>query len=173
MIVHVIITHVAYVCLIHLTETFINPLCHIYGMNANAEKRNIGGSNNSERNPITPDEGVLAISNALSISMLPFGGELKVIPITLEQVKQLIKDRAIKSYIGHPATAKLVSGLLGVEVPVSREMFQFNWQDNTLIVFTMLVRLQENRELSEAEIKELYSKGQLRFYIVEYMSDYI
>ncbi len=115
----------------------------------------------------------IAISNALSISMIPFGGELKIIPATLEDVKRLIKDRTVKSYVGHPATAKLISAILGVEVPVSREMFSFDWENNVLIVFSMLVRLSENKELSEAEIKDMYNKGQLKFYVVELESDYI
>jgi len=114
----------------------------------------------------------IAISNALSISMIPCGGQLKIIPVSLEQVKQLIKDRAIKSYVGHSGTAKLLSVLLNTEVPTNREMFQFNWENNTLIVFSMMTRLPEGKELTEEEIKELYNKGLLKFYVVELESDY-
>ncbi len=114
----------------------------------------------------------ISISNALAINMLPFGGELKITPVTLEYIKELTNDKVIKSYVGHPATARLLSSLLGVEVPVNREMFSFNWQDNTLIVFSMMVRLPEGKELAEGEIMELYNKGLLKFYVVELESDY-
>ena len=115
----------------------------------------------------------IAISNALSISMISSGGQLKIIPTTLQQVRELIKDKEVKSYIGHLATAKLVSNLLGIEIPVSREMFQFDWENNTLIVFSMMTRLPEGKELSEHEIMDMYNKGLIRFYVVELESDYI
>ncbi len=147
-------------------------------MNAKINKKNVGASNYKlERTQITPNDGALmrktiSISNALAINMLPFGGELKITPVTLEDVRKITSDKVVKSFVGHSATARLLSSLLGVEVPANREMFQFDWENNTLIVFSMMTRLPEGRELTEAEIKDLYNKGLLKFYVVELESDY-
>lgn len=81
------------------------------------------------------------IANAFSISMIGrdpnrslFDGkdwtgyslhsaaeDLLFIPIAIEAVRDLIERRGAESYIGHPDTARLVSGILGMEVPFDEQ----------------------------------------------------
>lgn len=64
-------------------------------------------------------------SPAITISM----------PITLEEARELIgKAEKIESYIGHEATAKLLSQLFGREVPVNRGMYIPNREDLAIVV---------------------------------------
>jgi len=45
-------------------------------------------------------------------------------PASLQEVRELVSNTSgVESYIGHEATARLLSELLGVEVPVSRAMY--------------------------------------------------
>jgi len=66
------------------------------------------------------------------------------------------------SAVGHESTAKLLSQLLGIEIPVNRIEIKIEYGDK-LIVFQLLQRLPEGKVLSEEELRQL----QFRFLIVE------
>jgi len=56
-------------------------------------------------------------------------------PTTLENVKELLKrTKTIESYIGHEATAKLLTELFEREIPVNRGMYTPQDRDLALII---------------------------------------
>ena len=56
------------------------------------------------------------ISNAFSLSMVDPNATIKVSPLTAEEVAAL----PLESAIGHADTAKVVGGLLGIDLPANR-----------------------------------------------------
>lgn len=75
--------------------------------------------------------------------------------ITLEQARALAAQaEGIDSAVGHQATADLLSELLGVEVPMSRQMFA-QQPDQTAIVFKLRGRPAPGVELDLAGLEEV------------------
>ena len=108
----------------------------------------------------------IILANAFSLSMLSkLPALIRVEEISVSEVKQLLAH-GFESAIGHESTAKLLSQLLGVEVPVKRVMVTLE-QSTTLIVFQLLERLPEGKILSETELKELIQKGKAKFLKVQ------
>ena len=105
----------------------------------------------------------LVISNAFSTNMLSGRAhEIRFVPVNLDFVRELIqfarsKNIEIVSIVGHESTAKLLSQLLQIEVPVNRVNYSFT-QSDLLLVFTIPVRLPEGKVLSESELREYASK---------------
>lgn len=62
----------------------------------------------------------IAILNA---SVITADGTFVMRSITLEEARELIRDREIDSAVGHWSTAILLSTLLGREVAVNRQLF--------------------------------------------------
>ena len=73
--------------------------------------------------------------------------------ISVEEAKQILSKDFI-SAVGHEATAKLLTQLLGVEIPVNRIAIYLEPGD-TGIHFFLKTRLPEGKVLSEAELKTL------------------
>lgn len=109
----------------------------------------------------------IALLNAISISMMPNGGFITITPIDLAEARTLAQQAGVKSYIGHPATAQLVSTLLGVNVPANREMFIAK-EPTVALVVAILERLPEGKILSFDELMQLYDSGKIRFYLVNF-----
>jgi len=109
------------------------------------------------------------ISNAFSISMIsplpPQGRTVKVRPISLEEAKSLLREGYI-SAVGHESTARVMSALLGVDIPPNRVSITLGPGDRAL-VFQLSVRLAEGQVLSQEEVMALYEKGQASFALVE------
>jgi len=102
------------------------------------------------------------VSNSFSLNMLRYERELILVyPESIENIKKLLRKGFI-SAIGHESTAKLLSQLLGVEIPANRIEIKIEYGDK-LVVFQLLQRLPEGRVLSEEELRQL----QFRFLIVE------
>ena len=110
------------------------------------------------------------VSNAFSLSMLnplpPQGRAVKVRPVSLEEVKSLLREGEYVSAVGHPSTAAVMSTLLGVEVPPNRVSITLQAGD-TLVVFQLGVRLEEGKILSSEEVQDLYNRGLASFAVVE------
>ena len=70
--------------------------------------------------------------------------------ISLDDAKKLVQNQKFISAIGHDVTAKLLSILLGVEVPVNRIQVYFDEGDEA-IVFTLKQRLAEGQVLKTIE----------------------
>jgi hypothetical protein len=113
--------------------------------------------------------GKIYLCNAFSINMLlplpPEGRTVKVRPVSLEEVKSLLQG-GFESAVGHPATAAVMSALLGVEVPPNRASIAVGPGDR-ILVFQLAVRLAEGQVLSSEEVQALYNEGKASFVVVE------
>jgi Domain of unknown function (DUF1874). len=74
--------------------------------------------------------------------------------ITIEEAKQILINNPFISAIGHEGTAKLLSQLLGINIPVNRITVFFEPGDIG-IHFFLKQRLPEGKVLTEEELKEL------------------
>ncbi len=112
----------------------------------------------------------LFLANTFSLNMLgevpQHGLTIRVRPIHVGDVAGLLMIHNFLSAVGHEATARILSLLLGVEVPFNRMAIKLVPGDQ-LIVFQLGVRLQEGQILSEEEVKSLYEQGLASFYLVE------
>lgn len=73
--------------------------------------------------------------------------------LTVEQVTSLLQDDFI-SAIGHEGTAKLLSRIVGVEIPVNRVQISMEVGD-LAIVFRVLQRLPEGKVLTAEELSKV------------------
>jgi len=74
--------------------------------------------------------------------------------ISIEEAKEVIKGSQWDSAIGHNATAKVLSQLLGIEIPTQRKTI-FLKKGDQAIHFFLKQRLPEGAILSEEELKKL------------------
>ena len=74
--------------------------------------------------------------------------------ITIEEAKQILTNNPFVSAIGHEATAKLLSQLLGINIPVNRVSVFFE-PDDIGIHFFLKQRLPEGKVLSQEELEKL------------------
>ena len=70
--------------------------------------------------------------------------------ISLDDAKKLVQNQKFISAVGHDVTARVLSTLLGVEVPVNRIQVYFDEGDEA-IVFTLKQRLVEGQVLKTIE----------------------
>jgi hypothetical protein len=110
--------------------------------------------------------GKVYISNAFSLNMLPEHIKKCVVHIeevSLERVKEILNtDLEVLSAVGHQSTATVLSELLEREIPANRIPITLT-PDDILIVFQLLVRLEEGKVLTKEEIKQLKYK----FFVIE------
>ncbi len=61
----------------------------------------------------------------LNTSILTTAGEYHLTDITLDEARNLVKKHRdnLNSAIGHASTAEIMTTLLGVEIPMNRQMF--------------------------------------------------
>jgi hypothetical protein len=79
------------------------------------------------------------ISNAFSLSMVAPNATIKVSPLNVEEVAVL----PLVSAIGHADTAKVVSGLLGVDLPSNRVNISLNPGEKMIVAQYIGPRLPE------------------------------
>lgn len=98
----------------------------------------------------------------LNTSILTTAGSYNLTDITLEQARQIVADNAgnLDSAIGHQSTADIMTTLLGVDVPVNRQMFTQEVGQQAL-VFKLNGRPEEGKILTAAEIETIGYKFQL------------
>jgi hypothetical protein len=78
---------------------------------------------------------------------------VKFSKITIEEAKEILKNSFV-SAVGHEGTARVLSQLLDIEIPVNRITVFFNKGDIG-IHFFLKQRLPEGKVLSEQELKQL------------------
>lgn len=81
-------------------------------------------------------------------------GNFCLSPISVSEVKKLIKKNRFKSAIGHEPTANVISKALNINCPVNR----ISWRQKSgesAIVFKLKKRPPENTILSQAEIEKI------------------
>ena len=90
----------------------------------------------------------------LNCAIITADGIYECYSLSLEEVKQYIKDREIISAIGHEATAQILTELLERNVPVNRIVFE-QQPNQVAIVFKLNGRVPEGRILTKDEIEEI------------------
>ena len=111
----------------------------------------------------------LFLGNAFSLGMIspgPQGLTLRVRQLSLEEVKDLLKEESFTSAVGHQATAEVLTLLTGTPIPVNRIAVSLSLGDR-LIVFQLRVRLEEGRILTAEEVQAMHEQGLTSFYLVE------
>jgi hypothetical protein len=102
---------------------------------------------------------IIFLNALITSSKIPM--TLKTKPVSLNMVKEIIKNKEIESYIGHEATANLLSNLLNRAVPTNRAMYDPKVDDVAIIV-----RLKKRLEKPE-DVKNI-SESDIEFILVEY-----
>jgi len=88
---------------------------------------------------------------------------LRIREAKIDEIKNLLKDKKdFTSAVGHASTASLLSQLLKIQVPMNRISIKLKESD-LLIVFQLMMRLDEGRILTEDEVLHIPFK----FYTVE------
>lgn len=96
----------------------------------------------------------------LNTSIVTADGSYTLESITPEQalsaVRLAVGDEGdgLDSAVGHPATAQILSTLLGVEIPVSRQLFAQEPGQQALI-FKLNGRPEPGKELSQDELEAI------------------
>jgi hypothetical protein len=101
----------------------------------------------------------------ISPSLLTEGVSIKASPISLGEVKALLQQGFV-SAVGHESTAKVLSSLLGTEVPFNRAQISIK-EGDVIVSFQFLVRLPEGKVLGDDEVFALYNEGKIKFFRVE------
>jgi len=102
---------------------------------------------------------IVFLNALITSSKMPM--TLKTRPVTLGEVRELVKGREIVSFIGHEATARLMTRLLLVSVPFNRAVYEAKPGDTAVVV-----RLR--RRLEKPEDVQNVSESDLEFILVEY-----
>jgi uncharacterized protein YbcI len=105
---------------------------------------------------------MLYLSNAFSLNMLSSNATLKVSEVADEKVKELLSSDEFTSAVGHQSTADIMKDLIGVEVPANRVAIKLQKGD-AILIFQLLVRIEEGKILSKEELQKLPRK----WYLVE------
>jgi hypothetical protein len=79
---------------------------------------------------------------------------IKLTKISVEEAKKLISSTPFTSAIGHEATAKVLSQLLNINIPVNRVSI-FMTPGDVGLHFFLKTRLPEGKVLSEEELRKL------------------
>lgn len=98
----------------------------------------------------------------LNTSILTTAGSYDLVDISLEEAWQLVAGNIynLDSAVGHQSTAEIMTTLLGVDVPVNRQMFSQEIGQKAL-VFKLNGRPQEGKILTAAEIEQIGYKFQV------------
>lgn len=89
----------------------------------------------------------------LNSPVLTSFGKFTYHPITIEQIKNMLKEEIFKSAIGHESTAQLLTKLLDIKVDYNRIAIHQQDED-ILIVIKLNIRAEANKEYSTNEIIE-------------------
>jgi hypothetical protein len=103
----------------------------------------------------------LYLSNALSLNMISLDEKqdtlLLIKNVNDDDARLMLKHHYIISIIGHDATAKFISQLTGVSIPVNRAEVKLK-KGEAVLVFQLLQRLPEGKILTEEEITKIPHK---------------
>lgn len=96
----------------------------------------------------------------LNTSILTSVGTYTLKDINLEEAKVLAETNELDSAVGHASTAEIMTTLLGVEIPVNRQMF-VQAAGQKALVFKLNGRPEEGKILSVEDIEQIGYKFQL------------
>jgi hypothetical protein len=107
----------------------------------------------------------VVLLNALVIPKTPM--VLITMPTNIENVREIVeKAENIESYIGHEATAQLLTQLLGVTVPANRSEYAPQVGDIAIVV-RLKKRLQMPQDIKDVKAEDL------EFHVVKYDNDWV
>ena len=102
--------------------------------------------------------GKLYLTNSFSLNMLDLSNRdevvIKVQKISEEMVKEILSKQDFVSAIGHESTAKLITEILGIQVPANRIQIKVKKGDK-IVVLQLLQRLPEGKVLNEQELQQI------------------
>jgi len=90
----------------------------------------------------------------LNTSIVTSDGAYTLEAVSLNEAKKLVSESEIDSAIGHEATAQILSELLGVAVPMNRQVFAQE-KGQTALVFKLNGRPPEGQILDRQEIEKV------------------
>ena len=96
----------------------------------------------------------------LNTSIITTEGMYHLYEISLEEARKIARENELDSAIGHESTAKIMSTLLGVEIPVNRQLF-VQKVGQIALVFKLNGRPAEGKILSVEEIEAIGYKWQI------------
>lgn len=98
----------------------------------------------------------------LNTSILTTAGEYRLTDITLDEARAIVNNNRdnLDSAIGHASTAEIMTTLLGVEIPMNRQMFLQDVGQRAL-VFKLNGRPEEGKILSVEDIERIGYKFQV------------
>jgi len=96
----------------------------------------------------------------LNTSIATADGTYTLETITIDQAKNLIQNRETISAVGHGPTARVMTDMLGIDVPENRIEFE-QQPGQTALVFKLNRRLPEGKILSREEIEQIGYKFQI------------
>ncbi len=98
----------------------------------------------------------------LNTAILTTEGLYKISDISLSDARLIVWENSdnLDSAIGHESTAKIMSELLDIEIPMNRQNFQ-QMSGQKAIVFKLNGRPEEGKILSKEDIEEIGYKFQL------------
>ena len=123
--------------------------------------------------------GRLVLANTFSPNMLPLNRRVvhsvQFLELSLRSAKRLVeiaKEHGIpiESVVGHEGTARIMSELLDIEVPVNRVQYTMSHED-TLLVLTLGFRPPEGKVYSYEELEQLHKEGKLKFIVAVRRTD--
>ncbi len=93
---------------------------------------------------------VIYIVNTLTPSMFEGEGvQIQLRRVSLEEAREIVRSDEVVSFIGHEATARVLTTLLGVEIPFRRAELHVN--RGRLLIFGLAKRLPEGMVLRTPE----------------------
>ena len=96
----------------------------------------------------------------LNTYIITTDGDYSLRTISLKEARTLAQNSVLDSAIGHASTAQIMTTLLGVEIPVNRQMFAQEVGQSAL-VFKLNGRPEEGKILTADEIEAIGYKWQL------------
>lgn len=104
----------------------------------------------------------IKILNALPIAAVQLPATIVAREVSVQEARRILEEKGFMSFIGHEATARLLSQLFGVAIQFNRGMAEIQRGD-TLLICSLKVRLQEG------EIKQSLSDEEVKLIICEVM----
>jgi len=99
----------------------------------------------------------IKVLNALPIGALQVKqAHIEVREVTPEKAREYAKSHEVESYIGHPSTAKALSEVLGVEIPVNRSEAKLEHGDRLLIA-VLTRRVQGDVEIRPEDLRLFFA----------------
>lgn len=96
----------------------------------------------------------------LNTSILTTTGTYTLEDVTIDRAKELVSINELDSAVGHQSAAEIMTTLLGVEIPMNRQMFA-QQPGQQALVFKLNGRPEEGKILSVEEIERIGYKFQL------------